>query len=506
MTRNMEKFRMAAGDMGRSYGSERPGVCSTRWSIPIRTCVTMLATVLLSSDVTPQTWRKAFGALGQDQGVVVRWIEDGTILVGGSTGSFGAGGGDIYLLGLDGNGIRSWSVTIGGLAVEDLVDLVQLPGGDLLLVGNTNAGGGYDGLLVRTDPFGNVVWERTYGSEDWDFLREVLVTGSGEVMLVGQSFRPELGGEVWVLQVDMEGEVLEEWFFGGAGEQDGRSICEVPGGFVIAGSTGLADESDGLVIRIEEDGSETWSMTYGGDSLDVFNDVLLTSDGGLSMMGTTHSFSQWEEAYHVKADADGEEVWYHNWGQVNDQGGAKHLELASGEFISIGYTKTSGGGGKDMFLLKSDVDGWFVFGRTFGGQDDEIGAGVDLTEDGFVCVGWTQSYGAGGRDVFVVRTDASGTTATEFVGTAFDPLSVDEVMKAKLSIVPNPSSGEFRINGLEGRHRWTMLDASGRLVASGAIDGGETMTVDVEAGIYMIRAYDMKGAMVWTGSLILIDR
>lgn len=390
--------------------------------------------------------------------------------------------------------------------MEELVDMVKLPGGDLLLAGNTNSNGGYDGALVRTDAFGNVIWERTYGADDWDFFREMLVTAAGEVMLVGRSFREGVGAEVWVLKVDEEGEILDEWLYGGDGEQEGRAICAFGDGFVIAGSAGTGELSDGLLIRIQVDGSEAWSQTFGGDSLDMFNDVLATSDGGLSMMGITHSFSQWEEAYHVKADADGAELWFHNWGQVNDQGAMKHQELSSGEFISIGYTKTSGGGGEDMFLLKSDPEGGFVFGRTFGGGADDQGASVDLTDDGFVCAGWTSSYGAGGRDVFVVRTNASGSTLTEIVGTAFDPLSLEEETMATVFIAPNPSAGDFRIEGLIGRHAWTLHDASGRMVGSGSIDEMSTISVDEEAGVYRFRLVDQRGVMRWTGSLVIVDR
>lgn len=497
---------MAAGDMGRSYGSGRAGSrigdAFAFWRAIA--AITILLTV--SDPASSQTWRKAYGAFGQDQGTVVRWVDDGMILVGGSTGSFGAGSSDIYLLGLDGSGVRQWSATIGGPAVEELVDLVKLPSGDLLLVGNTNSNGSYDGSLARTDAFGNVLWERTYGSDDWDFFREVLVTGAGELFIVGQSFREELGAEAWVLKVDQQGDVLAEWFYGGEGEQDGRAICEFADGFVIAGSTGVAELTDGSLIRIGSDGSETWSRTFGGDSLDVFNDVLVTADGGLSMMGVTHSFSQWEEAYHVKTDADGAEIWYRNWGQVNDQGATKHLELTSGEFISIGYTKTSGGGGKDMFLLKSGTDGGFVFGRTFGGEDDDQGASVDLTDDGFVCAGWTSSYGAGGRDVFVVRTNSSGSTLTEVVGTAFDPLSVAEDRLEAVRIIPNPTTGEFRLDGILGKHAWTLQDASGRIVGSGSVIDRATITVGLEAGLYLLRVLDHRGIARWSGSLVMVDR
>jgi hypothetical protein len=447
----------------------------------------------------------AFGAYGADVGKQIAWVDDGTIIVGGTTGSFGSGASDIYLMWLDGDGFLTRSATIGGAGVDEFVDMEHLPNGDLLVVANSNSGGDYDGMLVRTDPLGNVIWQQTYGSDDWDFFRDLLVLDTGEMIVVGQSFRPGVDGEVWVIRMNDTGAMSEEWLLGGDGVQDGRSICRVPDGFAMAGSTGAGDGSDALLIRVGEDGSVLWTHTFGGDSLDMVNDVVATSDGGFSMVGTTHSYSPWEEAYHVKVDGDGNEVWFRNWGQINDQGAMKHLELPNGEFVSIGYTKTSGGGAKDMFLLRSAANGDFIFGRTYGGEQDDVGYGLDVTNDGFVCTGWTSSYGAGGRDVFVVRTDGSGVTQSEQVGTHFDPLEVEEHGTVPLVFMPNPSCGVFWLSGQKAGVDWVVHDGSGRTVVTGRTAANEPIVVRSEPGVYFIEIVD-GAAMRRQGRLVIIDR
>jgi outer membrane protein assembly factor BamB len=63
----------------------------------------------------------------------------------------------------------------------------------------------------------------------------------------------------------------------------------------------------------------------------------------------------------------------------------------------------------DAFLLKTDADGNEIWSRTFGGQDRDYGYSVDETSDGgFVITGSTVSFGAGNTDVYLVKTDGNG--------------------------------------------------------------------------------------------------
>lgn len=440
-----------------------------------------------------QTWRRAYGAYGEDQARVVRWNGGDVFFVAGSTGSFGAGSSDIYLMALDGMGNRLWSTTIGGPALEIAMDLRIMSNGDLLIAGYTNEGGDYNGLLVRTTATGDVIWQGSYGGSDWDFLNELLPLPDGGLVAVGQTFSMGIGGDAWLLQVNDLGDVMAERSYGAAGEQAGNAICLAPDGYMIAGSNGVGESSDALAIRLNGNLDTNWSSTFGGNSMDVVFDVVATLDGAFSMVGTTRSYSIWEEGYHLKIDAEGQEVWHRNWGQVNDQGSYEHVELANGEFVTVGYTKTSGGGERDMYLLKSYPDGDFGFGRTFGGAEDDVAIGLDTTDTGFVCAGWSDSYGAGGRDVFVVRCDVDGVTASEFVEADFDPVSVRDSDRKTLVIHPNPNQGAFMFNA-PSQGTWAIFNHTGRGVGAGIVGTTQTQIVmDIEPGMYTLRVVGSAG-------------
>jgi len=474
-----------------------------------RCLLASLVATLATGSVAQTTWRRAYGALDNEEARVVRVVDGDRFAIAGSTGSFGAGASDIYVLMVDGAGDPVWSRTIGGPGVEVASDMLVLADEGLLLVGTTTSmgAGGYDGYLVRTDADGAVLWQRSYGGADWDFLHDIRSDGAGGFLLTGQtfSFGPN-GGNAWILRVNDQGDELWSDIPQILAPSAGYAATPTAdGGLALVGTASVGEApEDVVVVKYDPDDEQEWALLFGGDSTDVGRDIVQTIDGGFSIMGSTRSYSQWVEAYHLKINASGGEDWYRNWGQINDQEALEHVELPTGEFMSIGYTRTSGGGGKDMFLLKSATDGGFVYGRTFGGSEDETGYGLVVLPDGFLCAGVTSTYGSGGTDVFIVRTGIDGTTEFETVEDAFDPLSVAEAAYATLPIHPNPSSGIINIPPRSSAGRWTLADVRGRVWIDGAFAPGTTrLETDVPSGIYLLRLIGNDGTAASTRVTIL---
>ncbi len=213
-------------------------------------------------------------------------------------------------------------------------------------------------------------------------------------------------------------------------------------------------------------------MLFGGDSTDVGRDIVQTIDGGFSIMGSTRSYSQWVEAYHLKINASGGEDWYRNWGQINDQEALEHVELPTGEFMSIGYTRTSGGGGKDMFLLKSatghrGVDGGPVGSGGSRGDRNSGYPPVSAFPMAFLCAGVTSDlWFSRARMMFIVRRKksidehhhGSSKTVEDALSSGWPKL---QPTYATLPITPNPnpSSGDHQHSsaGLRGSPRYSHL-------------------------------------------------
>ena len=154
-----------------------------------------------------------------------------------------------------------------------------------------------------------------------------------------------------------------------------------------------------------------WTQTFGGTNIDVGHAVQQTADGGYIIAGYTRSYGTMSgrNAWLVKTDPLGNEVWNNAFGGEDDEEAYAVLQTADEGYVFAGYTKSLGLGGNDVLLIKADSIGNSQWIRTFGGAQDDEGYSLQQTTDGgFIIAGVTSSFGAGGRDVWLIKTDSAG--------------------------------------------------------------------------------------------------
>ena len=140
-------------------------------------------------------------------------------------------------------------MTMGGEGAQEGKAVVALPEGGFLVIGSTNAGehGGYDGYLARVTDDGELLWERTYGTPDWDFF-ESAVIDQNTIVAAGYSYgMNDPAGDLFLVKVDLDGEVLWMNDYGLVGEETGGYVGRRSDGmFVLSGSTGSMGDVDPL--------------------------------------------------------------------------------------------------------------------------------------------------------------------------------------------------------------------------------------------------------------------
>jgi PKD repeat protein len=153
-----------------------------------------------------------------------------------------------------------------------------------------------------------------------------------------------------------------------------------------------------------------WSRTFGGSSADGGRWVCETTDGNILMVGYTHSFGAGDaDLYAVKADASGNELWSRAYGGAGLDHGYGACETDDGGYLLVGYTTSFGAGGKDVYAVKTDSEGNELWSRTFGGPSTDVGRAVVVAVDGsYVISGHTESAGAGEHDILLVKVDSQG--------------------------------------------------------------------------------------------------
>ena len=156
---------------------------------------------------------------------------------------------------------------------------------------------------------------------------------------------------------------------------------------------------------------QQWQRAYGGSRGDQGNSVRQTSDGGYIVTGFTSSFGAGNyDVYLVRANDFGYVVWTRTMEEPAASGATRSSRPSDGGFIIAGHTSSFGAGHEDVFLIKTSASGDTLWKRTYGGTEYDRGHSVQQTSDGgYIIAGETYSFGAGGYDVYLVKTDAGVT-------------------------------------------------------------------------------------------------
>ena len=200
--------------------------------------------------------------------------------------------------------------------------------------------------------------------------------------------------------------------FGGINSDYGRSIQQVfNDGYIIIGTTAsFGDNNDVWLIKTDVQGNKEWDKTFGGNDTDIGYSVQQTIDGGYIITGWTRSFGLGNnDVWLIKTDVQGNEEWNKPLGGNLFERGYSVQQTIDGGYIIAGWTNSFGDGNYDVWLIKTDTEGNEEWNKLFGGSDSDRGYSVQQTIDGgYIITGETKSFGNGESDLWLIKTDAEG--------------------------------------------------------------------------------------------------
>jgi hypothetical protein len=482
-------------------------------------------------------WSHLYGGVEADCGYSVAQTFDGGFVIGGSTASFGAGGLDFYLIRTDAHGDTLWTQTYGGVADDCCWSVAEISNSGYALAGYTKSyGAGYEDVyLIWTDYEGDTLWTQIYGgtgadraySLDQTFDGGCIIAGSTKSFSVGDNdvyllrvtatVTPLLySAQQWVPQLgtlDFRGTYYNpsqdpctvETVFGAyrpGGTDPVRTFSNVltfePGTTIKYYALAVPDKAPikkGYLLKSEliyppgsgdvvswdhfefevkpsmesvplgsapveaeyprfsgkqRDGfpDTLWTGIYGGDREDQGWSVVQTFDGCFVVAGRTTSYgSGLQDAYLMKVDPSGDTIWTRTYGGSSWDFVYSIAETSDSGYIVVGRESSYGSGGVDVWLIKTDANGDTIWTRNYGGPDWEEGnAGVQTSDGGYILVGVTYSYGAGESDVYLIKTDSSGDTLWT---RTFGGPDVDEGW----SVAETPDGG-YIVAAVTGDYTW----------------------------------------------------
>ncbi|MCC6866514.1 MAG: hypothetical protein IT280_10190 [Ignavibacteria bacterium] len=182
------------------------------------------------------------------------------------------------------------------------------------------------------------------------------------------------------------------------------------GGYIICGynDAGAFGSKDIYAAKISKNGNVEWANLYGGSGIDSPAEIIKTSDGNFMITGTTNSFSGTNDPFLLKISGAGGVLWskYYRWQNEDYSEGV--VQSTDGGFVITGYSNTFSIGALDIYTLKTDADGNFLWANCYGGANDDYGYAICNTGDGnFMVAGNTFSFGSQG-DAYIMKLNSNG--------------------------------------------------------------------------------------------------
>jgi len=382
-----------------------------------------------------QGWNRTYGGTSGDYASALVQTSDGGYALAGATNSFGAGNDDFWLVKTDAAGSAQWNKTYGGTDAEDANALVQTSDGGYALAGWTESfgAGWFDFWLVKTDSAGTMQWNQTYGGTSDDRASALVQTSDGGYALAGLTYPGDVGnGDFWLVKADASGNMMWNKTYGGTNSDWAYALVQTSdGGYALAGWTNSfgAGWSVFWLVKTDSAGTMQWNQTYGGTGSDGAYALVQTGDGGYALAGYTMSFGAGGyDAWLVKTDDSGNMQWNKTYGGTSDDVAYALVQTSDGGYALAGYTNSFGAGNFDFWLVKTDFSGNMQWNKTYGGTNfDYARALVQTSDGGYALAGATNSFGAGSTDFWLVKTDASGNVGGVESGLAWIDSSANTV-------------------------------------------------------------------------------
>jgi len=437
---------------------------NTKFFFPLTFLIFLILSLNYSvSKAQSITFEKTFGGVLNERVYAVKQTTDGGMIITGWTQSYGDPMGDVYLLKTDKNGDKEWLKIIGGEKDDGGTDIVRTMDGGYIIAGHTVSygAGECDVFMVKTDASGETEWTKTYGEARDEAAHSIAVTSDGGYIMTGYKVAENGIEDLYLIRTDSKGETLWERTFGGDAQDVGEHVLQTAdGGFLVFGHTGTVGviPNDMYLIKTNENGDMVWEKRIGNPALDekAFYAVPLVRAGGFAIVGYGQNPKRGDyDVLVLRMDQGGNILWKKYFGSGEDEFGYAIQENLDCLVIS-GFANRSEN--QDVMLLKVHQDGKLMWMNYYGGDDIERTQSICITpEDDIVSAGYTGSYGEGGTDVYLLKTNSDGE-----ISTYISPHVEEE---SQLQVFPNPFISHINFQlGNEPDNSVRIYDMMGKIV------------------------------------------
>ncbi len=270
-------------------------------------------------------------------------------------------------------------------------------------------------MLVTSLLYAQNTFEKHFGGDREEIGKAILTLNDG--YLVGGTTESFARGQTdaYIIKIDKNGDKVWSKVLGGSNADTLESLLAIKGGFIFCGSTKSFGEAmlNTFVGRISQNGQTQWVQALYLDKDDSYRgyDMAKINDEHIMIAGSHKQrkmFNSNLDSRHDAVNIDGKHTFGISFGFKNEEELKSIIRVSNG-YVTAGYTESYGKGGKDIYINRIDNDAHRVWHVTYGFNDDETANQIIATNDGgFIVVGTTYSARAFSRQVYVVKIDAKG--------------------------------------------------------------------------------------------------
>lgn len=380
-----------------------------------KSCTLILALFFLLPPVifSQNRFTRFYGGPANEHAIKAIQTRDGDVVVAGITFSYGKGKSDVLIMKLDSYGEVIWRKLMGQEGFDFVSGIIETRDGNYTLAGyrkdedNSNA----DAWVAQLNRYGEIMWEHTIGWDGSDEIKSLIQTHDGGFALCGVTDSKGDGkGDVWLVRLNAVGDMLWDKVYGGKYNEKGLSIAEdANDAFMICGYGDYPDtKTDMLVLKIDRNGKGIWRKILREKGIGVAECLTTTSDGGILLAGrSADKEGKGLDGIVIHMSSSGSVRWEKRFGDSRLEGFVD-MHPVNGGFVLIGQKERTESR-RDLWLLKISESGDLIWERNPIASNKDWAHGIAVGRDGgLILAGGTKSYGNGGSDMLVMKTNRRG--------------------------------------------------------------------------------------------------
>ncbi len=458
--------------------------------------------ILIKTDNQGQIiWSKVYGMSDYDNSeYAIETADYGYVGVGRTVANGGNGTNDAWIFKTDSAGTIQWSKAFGSPGVNDaFIHAIRTADNGFTFIGNTRSlgMGSDDVFMVHTDSNGDTLFTRTYGSPESESGLSVFQTADDGYVICGrqQTFPNGLAeSDGLIIRTDVNGDLLWANLYGDTMWEEFESIEELPNGrLILSGSTVSFGEGDYdiLMLMTDEQGVPVNAYSYGGPKGDASYSINVNPDYTFTISGYTDSFGYGHSLmgddstniFLLKTDTTGAVLWMVAYGDGLQDEAFRSAKSSDGGYLISGFTVNyTFQDSTQMLFIKTDSAG-------FSGCHEELVApATDSDTMDYRASGFIQNSGVAVSSLFVTETNivTVNNDACLFSKIENEGLKNEDL----ISVYPIPFDQEINIEikDLNGDLlNVQVINSAGQIVLSeNYYPGMKIKTTELSAGFYCV--------------------